>query len=236
MKNIKPNILFNSKEKYFALKIDEKVFLDSNANIIKIKNKKELNLLLDFINKFENTKELYKSYAFKLLQIKYGISNNIRKVYITEILGFINTDASCYRAEKNSELAQLQNKVYKPLFLYCKKKYNLDFIVSYSVMPFKQSNYNAKIVEKIVKGLDNVSLIAFYHVTSFTNSIIVSLNILDENINQQKAWEIINIENFFNTKKWGNDVENEKKLLLKKKLFIDIINFRKYLKLAGVKK
>ena len=230
MKNIKLNILFRSKEKYFTLKIDEKDFLDSNANIIKIKNKKELNLLLDFMNKFENSKKLYKSYVFKLLQIKYGISNNIRKDYIAGILRFINTDASCYRAEKNSELEDLQNKVYTPLFLYCKKKYNLDFIVSYSIMPFEQSNYNSKIVEKIVKGLDNISLIAFYHIMSFTNSIIVSLNILDENINEQRAWEIINIEHNFNIRKWGNDIENEKKLLLKKKLFIDIINFKKIFK------
>ena len=94
-------------------------------------------------------------------------------------------------------------------------------------MPFEQSNYNSKIVEKIVKGLDNISLIAFYHIMSFTNSIIVSLNILDENINEQRAWEIINIEHNFNIRKWGNDIENEKKLLLKKKLFIDIINFKK---------
>ena len=82
MKNTKLNIVYSRENNYFTLKIDNKKLLDSNANIIKIKDKKELNSVLDFIKEYNNIEVLSKSYAFKLLQIKYGINNKLRKDYI----------------------------------------------------------------------------------------------------------------------------------------------------------
>ena len=45
-----------------------------------------------------------------------------------------------------------------------------------------------------------------------------------------QIWKAISIEEKYNEKKWGIDQEANQKLLLKKKFFTDIINFKNIFK------
>ena len=102
-------------------------------------------------------------------------------------------------------------------------------------MPLKQNVKNHIKIKSILEDLDFITLTYFYHITHVTYSIIISLNLLDRQISPNHAWKVINIENNYNSTNWGKDKENEKKLLLKKKLFTDIIRFKKYFTKAGAK-
>lgn len=222
------NIKKKRKNKdYFNILINNKLLLDSKKKAINLREEKEAVLLTKYLSRFNEIEKIYQDNFIRLVQFKYSLSNSDKKIYINKVLKFIDTDATCYRAEKKSVLETIQKKKYDPLVLYCKEKYGIELLVQHGVMPLKQEKNNYEIMQKKLISLNPLLLTFFYHITNITNSIIISFNLLDDNINQEEAWDIINTEEDFNSSRWGKDEEKETKLLLKKKLFIDIINFKK---------
>ena len=80
-------------------------------------------------------------------------------------------------------------------------------------------------LKKILNMMTNYHLTTFYYLVKTTNSIIISLNILFNNIEAGSAWQDSNLEYEYNESVWGEDPESKKNFLLKKSFFTDIINF-----------
>ena len=233
----KANLDIKSKEinNYFVICINNKIFIDNYKKPVKFFEKKSLHKIISHMKKKKSITKLYQDNILKLLQFNNGITKKNKSVCINEILNYVDTDSTCYIAEKGTELEALQKCEYQKLFSYSKKKYGIELLMQSGVMPLKQNIKNHIKIKSILERLDFITLTYFYHITHITYSIIISLNLLDNQISPKHAWKIINIENNYNSTNWGKDKENEKKLLLKKKLFTDIIRFKKYFTKAGDK-
>ena len=142
----------------------------------------------------------------------------------------MNTDLVCYRAEKNSELEKTQTRLWNPLIAFVEKKYKFIFKVTNSIIPVKQIEANKGKLLRILKKLNNHELTSFYFITNFSNSNIITLNFLANNINSKNAWKVISLEEAYNLEKWGQDKEAKDKLLDKQKHFNEIIKFSQLLK------
>ena len=142
----------------------------------------------------------------------------------------MNTDLVCYRAEKNSELEKTQIRLWNPLIAFVEKKYKFIFKVTNSIIPVKQIEANKDKLLRILRKLNNHELTSFYFITNFSNSNIITLNFLANNINSKNAWKVISLEEVYNLEKWGQDKEAKDKLLDKQKHFNEIIKFSQLLK------
>jgi len=210
-----------SSNEYYLLH-DEKPFNTSKGNKIlipKIKSQTQ------FIKKI-NSEFLKKNSNF--MQLLY-FSNDIddsEKINISEsILNFIDTDTVCFRDKNKPELLELQKKRWDHYLYFCNKYFSLDFNINYSILLKKQKKNIHSKLKKILNKMTNYHLTTFYFLVKTTNSIIISLNILFNNIEADLAWKDSNLEYEYNKNVWGEDSESKKNFLLKKSFFTDIINF-----------
>ena len=116
------------------------------------------------------------------------------------------------------------------MIYFVENKYKLIFKTTNGIIPIQQDSGNKKKLLKILKNLNSHDLISFYYITNFTNSNIITLNFLANNINFKEAWKLLSLEEAFSLKKWGQDKEAKEKLLEKKNYFNEIINFNLLLK------
>ena len=103
-------------------------------------------------------------------------------------------------------------------------------MTTHSIMPIIYNNNNKKIIRKIINEMNFYILTTFFFLVETTGSIGISLKIINNKVSTKRVWNDSNLEYEHNRTIWGTDPEEKKKLLLKKKFFIDIIDFVQIIK------
>ena len=210
-----------TSNKYY-LCYEEKPFNTTKGNKILIST---LNSQTQFIKKISSEFLKKNSNFMQLLYFSNDIDDNQKKTISKGILNFIDSDAVCFRDKRNPELLALQKKRWDNYLDFCNKYFYLDFHINYSIFLKRQKmDIHNKII-KILNKMTNYQLTTFYFLVKTTNSIIISLNILFNDIKADSAWKDSNLEYEYNKSVWGEDSDSKKNFLLKKSFFTDIINF-----------
>ena len=218
------------KKKYFYFLKNNKIIKANLNNSIKINNEKTAIELCKYLSSCLKSKKKEKKFFLSVLFFSFDLDRNSRAKIVDKILSFLSTDLVCYRSEKKSELEIIQKKLWDPLIYFVEKKYKLIFKTTHGIIPIQQDPGNKKKILKILKKLNSHDLTSFYYITNFSNSNIITLNFLANNIDSKKAWRLLSLEEAFSLKKWGQDKEAAEKLLEKKNYFNEIINFNLLLK------
>ena len=216
--------VIKKKKNYYFLK-NNKIIKTTFDNSIKVNDERTAIELSKYLSSCLKSKKKVKKFFLRLLFFSYDLDKKSRADLVDKILSFLSTDLVCYRAEKNSELEIIQKKLWDPLIYFVENKYKFIFKITYGIIPIQQDSGNKKKLLKILKNLNSHDLISFYYITNFTNSNIITLNFLANNINFKEAWKLLSLEEAFSLKKWGQDKEATEKLLEKKNYFNEIINF-----------
>lgn len=209
---------------YFLLLFNKKLFNTPMNNAVKIYDKKIAFSLKEYLNLNIKKKKKYK-YFEKILYFYFDLSIKNRTILEKKIIDNLDSDLLCYRADKYTELEKIQSKMFDPLVLFVKEKFMLDFQVENSVIPFKQDNKNVIVLNKILKKLDNLKFTTYYFINNLTNSNIIALNFLVNNIKLQNIWNCLSLDETYSFRKWGKDKEAIEMLNNKKKELDEIINF-----------
>ena len=209
---------------YFLLLFNKKLFNTPMNNAVKIYDKKIAFSLKEYLNLNIKKKKKYK-YFEKILYFYFDLSIKNRTILEKKIIDNLDSDLLCYRADKYTELEKIQSKMFDPLVLFVKEKFMLDFQVENSVIPFKQDNKNVIVLNKILKKLDNLKFTTYYFINNLTNSNIIALNFLVNNIKLQHIWDCLSLDETYSFRKWGKDKEAIEMLNKKKKELDEIINF-----------
>ena len=210
--------------KHFLLFFNKKLFNTPMNNQIKIYDKKLALSLQEYLNLNMKRKKKYK-YFLKILYFYFDLSIKNRKTFEKKIIENLNSDLLCYRADKHTELESIQSKIFDPLILFVKEKFMLNFKVKNSIIPFKQDNNNIIILNKILKDLNNVKFTTYFFINDLTNSNIIALNFLVNNIKLKKVWNCLSLDETYSFRKWGKDKDAIETLNNKKKDLDEIINF-----------
>ncbi len=213
------------KRKYYCFLNNNKVMKTKLNNVIEVKDEKIANDLSKYLLLCLKSKSKINSYFLGILYFSFDLDKKKKYKVIEGIASFLNTDLMCYRAEKNSELEKIQKKIWDPLINFVESKYAFTFYTTSGVIPINQESSNREKLIKILSKLDRHQLTTFYYITNFSNSNIITLNFLANNINSKNTWKAMSIEEEYNLKKWGKDKEAWHRLLDKKKYFNEIINF-----------
>ena len=209
---------------YFLLLFNKKLFNTPMNNAVKIHDKKIAFSLKEYLNLNIKKKKKYK-YFEKILYFYFDLSIKNRTILEKKIIDNLDSDLLCYRADKYTELEKIQSKMFDPLVLFVKEKFMLDFQVENSVIPFKQDNKNVIVLNKILKKLDNLKFTTYYFINNLTNSNIIALNFLVNNIKLQNIWNCLSLDETYSFRKWGKDKDAIEMLNNKKKELDEIINF-----------
>ena len=134
-----------------------------------------------------------------------------RVSYIDNILGFVNTDLICYRADSPIQLVELQNISWNPIILCIKKYIDLELKIFIGVMPSNQSLEIFIRLKVLINNFSDIEISALYRMTNLTGSIFISLCILKGDILKNKVFELSFLDELWQAENWGIEEESSDK-------------------------
>lgn len=156
---------------------------------------------------------------------------NRRESLIDELVGFAGNDQLCYRADHPEELVKLQEKIWDPQLEKIRIKHGVDLKITKGVVFVEQDPISLLKIRNIIDEIDDFRLTAFYAMTTVTGSITIGLNLFENNISVDEAWDAGHLDENFQASQWGEDKEAmERRNNLKNELF----NATYFLELCGI--
>lgn len=142
-----------------------------------------------------------------------------REALINELIGFAGSDQVCYRADQPDELVIQQQEMWGPLLENLKNFHDIDLKITTGVMFEEQDPLQMVKIKTIIEAIEVFELTAFYGMTTVTGSVTIGLNLFEDRISLEQAWNAGHLDENFQTSKWGSDEDaEERRINLRKEL------------------
>ena len=148
-----------------------------------------------------------------------------REAVIAEVSGFGETDLVCYRASYPEHLVKLQSEAWDPLVSWVKQKHDVSLKVVEGVGYVAQEAAALKKMRQIIEDQSNLHLAAIHDVVSLTGSLVVTLAVLDRELDAERAFEVSELDETHVIEQWGEDAEQTKRRKNNKQSLADAIRF-----------
>ena len=166
---------------------------------------KETALEWDIDEKEINTENMV---FYGLISTAIDKISNDKVSYIENVLGFINTDLICYRADGPNELVDLQNNSWNPIISFIKKYIDVELKFFIGVMPSKQSLDIFNRLKTLINSFSDIEISALHRMTNLTGSIFISICILKGDVLKNEAFELSFLDELYQAKNWGIEEES----------------------------
>ena len=166
---------------------------------------KETSLEWDIDEKEINTENMV---FYGLISTAIDKISNDKVSYIENVLGFINTDLICYRADGPNELVDLQNSSWNPIISFIKKYIDVELKFFIGVMPSKQSLQIFNRLKTLINSFSDIEISALHRMTNLTGSIFISICILKGDVFKNEAFELSFLDELYQAKNWGIEQES----------------------------
>jgi len=166
---------------------------------------KETALEWDIDEKEINTENMV---FYGLISTAIDKISNDKVSYIENVLGFINTDLICYRADGPNELVDLQNSSWNPIISFIKKYIDVELKFFIGVMPSKQSLEIFNRLKTLINSFSDIEISALHRMTNLTGSIFISICILKGDVLKNEAFELSFLDELYQAKNWGIEEES----------------------------
>lgn len=123
--------------------------------------------------------------------------------YRAELLRYAETDLLCYWAEENTELADRQQRSWRPLLDWLGASQGIELRITHSVKAIAQAD-----LPKLASLLEKEAawrLTFLGSAVANTGSFLLGLALLKGEINAEKAHELANLDALFQEERWGAD-------------------------------
>ena len=166
---------------------------------------KETALEWDIDEKEINTENMV---FYGLISTAIDKISNDKVSYIDNVLGFINTDLICYRADGPNELVDLQNSSWNPIISFIKKYIDVELKFFIGVMPSKQSSEIFIRIKTLINSFSDIEISVLHRMTNLTGSIFISICIMKGDVLKNEAFELSFLDELWQAKNWGVEVES----------------------------
>jgi len=227
MSNI-PKIVFkinkSSKNKY-CIQINNKTAKTPQGNLIELPTLKLAKIILKDYQSFKTKKVANIVSPIRLTNtaIDRIIADNHN--YIEKLSLYANSDVICYFARSPRDLIKKQNKHWLPLIIFMQDYYDINILYTSEISAISQSKDSLYKLKFILSKKNNFELSAISVLSQLTNSIIISLALVNDKINVKNAFEFSNLEEIYQSSFWGKDEEAFTRL---QAISTDIKNVKKY--------
>lgn len=207
MKKFWKKVQLKKFQNTYQIFLDDKILTTPLKKKLVVFNAKIAEELFEEWNQDVNVIDTDDMIFYGILSTSIDKIYNYRKLYIKNILDFIDTDLICYRSEKPDSLVKWQCKNWDPILLKAEKYIKNNIKVNSGIMPLKQDKEIHIRITELLSKLSNLEIIAFHRITNLTGSIFLSLCIYENDLIKKNAFELSYLDELWQAKNWG--CENE---------------------------
>lgn len=130
-----------------------------------------------------------------------------RDEVIAASLKFAETDLLCYRADRQSDLWELQEVRWQPLLDWARDEYGAELRVTAGLIPVSQPAAALSTLCGVVAGLDALPLTGVSALAGAMGSLVLALALARGRIDAAEAGELALLDEIFQAGRWGEDEE-----------------------------
>jgi chaperone required for assembly of F1-ATPase len=132
-----------------------------------------------------------------------------RDTAIAKLLGYVETDTLCYRAEPDVSLFQRQQAEWEPLVRACEAAHGIRLERTSGIVHRPQPPATLAALRAELEALDDFTLGALTTLASLAASLVVALAVLDQTADPAALFAAANLEQDWQAERWGWDAEAE---------------------------
>ncbi len=133
-----------------------------------------------------------------------------RTAIIDQLVKYAESDQLCYRADEPEDLWNHQKAYWQPLLDWAAETYGAQLTVTSGVLPVEQPPGTIVKLRNVVEELDDLQLTVLASVTPAAGSLVIGLAVIAGRLDAGAAFEASQLDETWQTKKWGEDSEATK--------------------------
>lgn len=114
-------------------------------------------------------------------------------------------DLLCYRAEEPPALAERQESAWGPLLAWARRRFDVDFCVTASIIHQRQPPATAERLAHAIAALDAFRLAGLSPLVTIGGSLVAALAVLEDAVSVDEAWQAVSLDERWQLEKWGAD-------------------------------
>jgi len=130
---------------------------------------------------------------------------------IAEIVKFVETDLTCYRADAPEELAIRQSKAWQPELDWFNNAFGVSLAVTSGIMPVAQPENIVPVLGGAMERMSSWQLSALHSLTAGLSSVVLGLSVLHGRLDGETAFAYSRLDELFQAELWGEDKEAKEK-------------------------
>jgi chaperone required for assembly of F1-ATPase len=151
------------------------------------------------------------------------------EVFAAPLAKYGETDLLCYRAEAPAALAGRQAEAWDPLLAWARRRFDVDFVVTASIIHAPQPQATVDRLGHAVAALDPFRLAALSPLVTIGGSLVVALAVVEGAVTPDEAWDAASLDERWQVERWGADAEAEAALANRQRDFLAAARFLKLL-------
>jgi chaperone required for assembly of F1-ATPase len=135
----------------------------------------------------------------KIAPVRSGVIEQLAQYGINDLL--------CYRAERPDDLVTLQHKRWQPILNWMEQTNKVPLNVTSGVIHVSQPHDTIDKLIALIDVYDDFTIAGLGEITQLTGSLALGLATVECHIDGHFAFEASQIDNDWQTKQWGEDIE-----------------------------
>jgi len=217
-------IIRSSNNKYYV-QINGKTAKTPEGNLMELPTSKLAKIIVKNYQSYKTKRNNSIVSPIRLANTAIDMVAKNKNNYIKQLCSYANSDLVCYFANSPEDLVKKQNKSWLPLITFMQDFYNINILYTNEIFSINQTKESLSKLKVILSKKNNFELSAISVLSQLTNSIIISLALVNDKINVKNAFELSNLEEIYQATFWGKDEEAFTRL---KAISVDIKNVKKY--------
>ena len=148
-----------------------------------------------------------------------------RQAFAGGLARYAEADLACYRSDWPPELVELQAKSWDPLLAWARRRFDVDFATTSSLMHVPQPQATIEQLAQCVAALDPYRLAALSPLVTIGGSLIAALAVLEKAMSPEDAWNAVSIDDRWQLEQWGSDPEAQLALDNRERDFLSAARF-----------
>ena len=196
--------ILNNYNGFYQILLNGVCIKTPKGNSIDLPNLKSAKLLVKRLKKNNKNKIIDE------IKITYTAIDKValnKQKYIKEVLKFLSTDTIVFISDNQKKLYSKQKKYWEPLILWINEKFDLDLKHTSNLQIQNYSLDKNRLLNSYINKFSIYELSALISLTSLTNSLIISIALIESKINYNQAFRFSFLEELFQASIWGKDKE-----------------------------
>ena len=129
-----------------------------------------------------------------------------------EVLKYAGTDLLYYRADSPAELAAEQDARWDPILTALARQYGIGFETTRGISYVPQPQATLDALAQALEPNGHISAAALVLLTGICGSGLMAIALRDGLVTPEDAWQAAHVDDYYNMKLWGADLEALKRL------------------------